>query len=519
MSWARWSLWTGLSGFGAAALTVPASMALGHEIGKHPSNYIAAALPGLLLLLALPPAAVFTTEYLLGRHLKLDRLRLHPAFWTALGVQLVTMVVAIAAGATTRELGRASAFAAADAVILPGTVTLMLYLTRRKAPPVPRVHPAPSPLTAHRQRTRGGRDALLSLGEQPEGRNSSQRGLLMKTHGKQMMRTHGKQSPSWRRAPASSRGSNVHGVCPRLRTGDDRHRARGVAPDAPTVAPDAPAVAADARAVAPDTRGNPRSSTFGSVPLGALVLTGAALVLAGAASAARGQACPHRDQWPTYEWPSREAEHAAARSAEIAALEDYAFTLVGDDVDREGIRTDSVIIVQGGAIVYERYGRGFDATMRHLAWSVTKSITKEAGQNKVCKSGRRGARPARSEEGEYWWIFNRRATPRAGMDRRPDCTDYFDQPPNALVGRAVARGELDINDSICDHLEPVRPENCDILVVDLLEMASGLDWAEVYEGQSNQESSVLAMLYGEGHRDMAGFVLGQTKDYCSRWTR
>jgi uncharacterized membrane protein YfcA len=166
MSWARWSLWTGLSGFGAAALTVPASMALGHEIGKHPSNYIAAALPGLLLLLALPPAAVFTTEYLLGRHLKPDRLRFHPAFWTALGVQLVTMVVAIAAGANTHELGRASAFAAADAVILPGTVTLMLYLTRRKAPPVPRVHPAPSPLTGHRHRTRGGREALLSFREQ-----------------------------------------------------------------------------------------------------------------------------------------------------------------------------------------------------------------------------------------------------------------------------------------------------------------------------------------------------------------
>jgi hypothetical protein len=166
MSWARWSLWTGLSGFGAAALTVPATLALGHEIGKHPSNYLAAALPGLLLLLALPPAAVFTTEYLLGRHLKPDRLRFHPAFWTALGVQLVTMVIAIAAGATTHELDRASAFAVADAVILPGTVTLMLYLTRRDRPPVPRVHPAPAPLTGSGLCGGGGRAALLSLAEQ-----------------------------------------------------------------------------------------------------------------------------------------------------------------------------------------------------------------------------------------------------------------------------------------------------------------------------------------------------------------
>jgi hypothetical protein len=34
--------------------------------------------------------------------------------------------------------------------------------------------------------------------------------------------------------------------------------------------------------------------------------------------------------------------------------------------------------------------------------------------------GRRGARPARSEEGEYIDVFNRRATLRAGMDRRPN---------------------------------------------------------------------------------------------------
>jgi hypothetical protein len=34
--------------------------------------------------------------------------------------------------------------------------------------------------------------------------------------------------------------------------------------------------------------------------------------------------------------------------------------------------------------------------------------------------GRRDARRARREEGEYMDVFNRRATPPAGMDRRPD---------------------------------------------------------------------------------------------------
>ena len=43
--------------------------------------------------------------------------------------------------------------------------------------------------------------------------------------------------------------------------------------------------------------------------------------------------------------------------------------------------------------------------------------------------GRRGARPARSEEGEYIDVFNRRATLRAGMDRRPNA--------EVILGRAL----------------------------------------------------------------------------------
>ena len=45
-----------------------------------------------------------------------------------------------------------------------------------------------------------------------------------------------------------------------------------------------------------------------------------------------------------------------------------------------------------------------------------------------------------------------------------------------------------------------------IRVEHLLTFSSGLDWTETYEGQKNQASSVLAMLYGEGKRDMATFV-------------
>src|SRR4051812_23027469 len=85
--------------------------------------------------------------------------------------------------------------------------------------------------------------------------------------------------------------------------------------------------------------------------------------------------CPTRSSWPTTEWPAQISDTARARATEIAALEQYAFTLTGADADRVGLRTDSVLIVKGGTIIYERYARGFAANNRHISWSVAKSFS------------------------------------------------------------------------------------------------------------------------------------------------
>jgi CubicO group peptidase (beta-lactamase class C family) len=175
-----------------------------------------------------------------------------------------------------------------------------------------------------------------------------------------------------------------------------------------------------------------------------------ALVLAQPAQAE----CPTPStEWPTENWPDARAEVAVSSAAQIQALEDYAFTLQGKDEERKGVRTDGVVIIHKGRVVYERYGRGFDAGKRHLAWSVSKSFT------------------------------------------------------SALVGIAVKREALKLDDSICQYVKAKRQDNCAITVQNLLEFASGLDWRENYEnGGTYQTSSVLAMLYGEGRRDMVSFI-------------
>jgi len=165
-------------------------------------------------------------------------------------------------------------------------------------------------------------------------------------------------------------------------------------------------------------------------------------------------ACPPRNTWPTPDFSTRIAETATARAQEIKALEDYAFTLQGTDAERKGPRTDSVLILKGGALVYERYARGYAADKRHIGWSVTKSVT------------------------------------------------------SALAGIAVARGVLLPEESVCKYL-PLASANCAITVRQMLQFGSGREWTEVYENRGNQVSSVLAMFYGVGHRDVVEFVSSQ----------
>lgn len=187
------------------------------------------------------------------------------------------------------------------------------------------------------------------------------------------------------------------------------------------------------------------------------LLSAAALSIALASSAAEAAPCPTHPTWPTAGFPRRTDETARLFPDRIKALEDYMFTLSGADEDRRGIRTDALMVIHQGAIFYERYARGYAAETPHLAWSVSKTVTQ------------------------------------------------------LLAGMAVAYGALNIDDSICDHY-PNSPSNrCDLKIRNLLDFASGFDWAEDYEGASRQDSSVIAMLYGEGHKDMSRFVLEQDR--------
>ena len=178
-----------------------------------------------------------------------------------------------------------------------------------------------------------------------------------------------------------------------------------------------------------------------------------ALVAGLVSSVAVAQNCPTRASWPTTDWPKSPVS-ATAKAAQLKALEDFAYTVVGKENERKGFHTEGLLIIKNGVIIYERYARGFDETKRHLSWSVAKSFS------------------------------------------------------SALVGIAVKQQVLKLDDSICQHLpEYDGTEQCAIKVKDTITFGTALGWQEEYENASYQVSSVLAMLFGSGHQDQLKHIL------------
>ncbi len=171
--------------------------------------------------------------------------------------------------------------------------------------------------------------------------------------------------------------------------------------------------------------------------------------------------CPTRSSWPTTAWPDKTAQTTAAKGPQIKALEDALFTLTGADGDRKGIRTDGLLIIKGGELIYEKYARGFAATNRHLSWSVAKSYT------------------------------------------------------SVLTGVAVQQGALSLDDSICKYLKQYEGQSvCEIQVKHPLTFGSGLGWQEGYEDEPYQLSSVISMFFGEGHKDQLKHILSHRRAYA-----
>lgn len=135
--------------------------------------------------------------------------------------------------------------------------------------------------------------------------------------------------------------------------------------------------------------------------------------------------------------------------ADEAALKAYAFPPRNDQA-REGVRTDALLIIQNGKVVFEQYAAPTGPDTPHLTWSVSKSVM---------------------------------AT---------------------VLGVAFGEGRFRLEDPVATYY-PAMQQHPQVRIRDLMHWASGLDWQEDYE-YAPVKSSVVAMLYTRGRKDMADYT-------------
>lgn len=151
------------------------------------------------------------------------------------------------------------------------------------------------------------------------------------------------------------------------------------------------------------------------------------------------------ETWPGADWSRAEAPSSAA----LEAFSAYAFP-PRDDVSRQGVRTDALLVIRDGQIIYERYAGPTKAGTPHLTWSVSKSLLA------------------------------------------------------ATLGVAYGEGRFKLSEAAATYYPPfaAHPE---VKLGHLFNWASGLNWQEDYE-YAPLNSSVVAMLYTRGRADMPAFV-------------
>ncbi len=158
--------------------------------------------------------------------------------------------------------------------------------------------------------------------------------------------------------------------------------------------------------------------------------------------------------FPGREWQSGSPSPEEFSEAGIRTMESKFFPESGPESEksRNGVRTDAVLVIRNGRIIYERYNRGYTAETPHLTWSVSKTFAQ------------------------------------------------------ALIGAAAKEGILNIDDPVSKYLSYFnKPDYDKITLRHFLMMSSGISWVEGYEA-SPLNSDVINMLYAQGSRDMAAYT-------------
>jgi len=174
-----------------------------------------------------------------------------------------------------------------------------------------------------------------------------------------------------------------------------------------------------------------------------------------------GTVTAHADRpFPKDQWLTGTPESVGIDSSKLQALDDYVFADMG--IAR---MSDALLVIKGGTLVYEKYGYGYNPTMRHISWSMAKSVTS---------------------------LLFGIAESEGLISRNSKMVDFYNYPAATPEQQAMKNK---------------------ITMYNLLTMSSGIDWLEAYTKSSALQSDVTQMLYLGAQEDMAAYVASRPMKY------
>lgn len=146
--------------------------------------------------------------------------------------------------------------------------------------------------------------------------------------------------------------------------------------------------------------------------------------------------------WPTDGWTEKSLEDVGFDPGKFQKLVDYVFS------KESGFRSNSLVVIKDGYLVFEDYDYGFSRDSKHVLWSVSKSIS------------------------------------------------------SLLFGIGVKQGLISVDDPLSKFLSTDKDMN----LRNVLNMSSSIDFRETYESDPTN-SDVINILYLGGRKNIVNYTL------------
>lgn len=164
-----------------------------------------------------------------------------------------------------------------------------------------------------------------------------------------------------------------------------------------------------------------------------------------------------QDQWPTNGWRFLNKENPALYNKlhGTPACQKFVKFMTADR-SSEGLKTDQLVVIKGGRVVYEANDKLYGSNAPHFLWSISKTVT---------------------------------AT---------------------IIGAAIQKGLIDTSDRLASFVArskrgPNDAQYDRIRLSDLLEMSSGFEWHESNDG-ALPKNTLLDMLYATGRKNVLNYA-------------